>query len=164
MTKKEAADYLGRSTRAVERWAARNRLTVKYRKGATNNIAEFDRREVEALKQELEKEKRKSASKRAKQAAKLTPTYLPELVDAVAVRVADLVRANPKEVAQDGTVFVPIAQKLTLNLAEASALSGLSENYLTKAIRAKKLRASKERGGGGWNIKRADLDEFVEKD
>ena len=47
------------------------------------------------------------------------------------------------------------ADKLTLSLVEASALSGLSRGYLLGAFHAGNLKAA--RRGRGWNIKRADL-------
>ncbi len=56
---------------------------------------------------------------------------------------------------------IPVADKLTLSLVEASQLSGLSRGHLREAIEAKKL---KERIiGRGWRVKRDDLDSYVAK-
>jgi excisionase family DNA binding protein len=50
---------------------------------------------------------------------------------------------------------------LTLSLAEASQLSGLSRNHLRQAIEEKKLKARII--GRGWRVKRDDLDAYVRK-
>jgi excisionase family DNA binding protein len=61
----------------------------------------------------------------------------------------------------DAKDSVPLADKLTLNLVEASALAGLSRGFLMDAIKGKKLKAAKR--GRGWNVKRSDLDAFIAK-
>jgi excisionase family DNA binding protein len=48
-----------------------------------------------------------------------------------------------------------------LSLAEASQLSGLSREHLREAIEEKKLKARII--GGGWRVKRDDLDLYVKK-
>ena len=65
MNKKEAADYLGVSTRAVERYTKQGKLSVKYEKGKTRPIATYKPDELKKLKDELE-----------------TPTYQPSVVTA----------------------------------------------------------------------------------
>jgi excisionase family DNA binding protein len=51
-------------------------------------------------------------------------------------------------------------EKLTLTLAEAAELSGLSRGFLREAIAKKKLKGI--RGAGrGFRIKRSDLETFV---
>ncbi len=56
---------------------------------------------------------------------------------------------------------VPIADKIILTLAEASALTNLSRNHLRQAIEEKKLRARII--GRGRRVKRDDLDAYVRK-
>ena len=56
---------------------------------------------------------------------------------------------------------VPVFEKLTLSLTEASQLSGLSRNHLRQAIEEKKLKARII--GRGWRVKRDDLDAYVRK-
>jgi excisionase family DNA binding protein len=56
---------------------------------------------------------------------------------------------------------VRIVDKLTLSLAEAAQLAGLSRNHLRAAIEEKKLKARII--GRGWRVKRADLDAYVRK-
>jgi excisionase family DNA binding protein len=56
---------------------------------------------------------------------------------------------------------VPVADKLTLSLIEASQLSGLSRKHLRQAIEDKKLKARII--GRGWRVKRDDLYAYVKK-
>ena len=63
MNKKEAANYLGVSTRAIERYTSQGKLSVKYEKGKTRPIAIYDQKELKKLKEELE-----------------TPVYQPSVV------------------------------------------------------------------------------------
>jgi len=48
-----------------------------------------------------------------------------------------------------------------LTLADAAALSSLSENHLREAIKAKKLKGRII--GKGYKIKRVDLDAYIKK-
>lgn len=54
MNKKEAAAYLGISTRQLENYARGGRLSVRKEKGRTGNIAIFDDEELRRLKTELD--------------------------------------------------------------------------------------------------------------
>ncbi len=56
---------------------------------------------------------------------------------------------------------VAVENKLTLNLAEAAQLSGLSRQHLREAIRGKKLKAKII--GRGWRMKRSDLESYIQK-
>jgi excisionase family DNA binding protein len=58
---------------------------------------------------------------------------------------------------------VPIAAKLILSLKEASALSGISRDYLVEAIKKRKLKARLDEIGRGYRIKRADLEDYIKK-
>lgn len=53
MNKQEAADFLGVSVRALERYVQQRRISVKYEKGKTRLTANFDSSELEAFKEEL---------------------------------------------------------------------------------------------------------------
>ena len=54
MNKKEAAEYLGVSTRLVERYASQGRLKVTYVRGKTGREAQFEESDLEQFKSELE--------------------------------------------------------------------------------------------------------------
>ena len=57
--------------------------------------------------------------------------------------------------------IISITDKPTLNLKAADRLSGLSRGFLLEAIHDGSLKAAKR--GRGWNIKRSDLDTYVNK-
>lgn len=53
MNKKEAANFLGVSVRALERYVQQGRISVRYEKGKTRPTANFDTAELETFKTEL---------------------------------------------------------------------------------------------------------------
>jgi excisionase family DNA binding protein len=59
------------------------------------------------------------------------------------------------------TLTAPFYHKLTLSVEEAAALAGLSKDFLEQAIEEGTLKVVKK--DGKLNIKRKDLEEFVEK-
>ena len=88
MTKSQAAEYLGISTRQVTNYANQGKLSVRYEKGKTGDVAIFDERELRKLKAELD-------SKRAPRGAVIradeTPTpESPETLPALVSRPSDL--------------------------------------------------------------------------
>lgn len=159
MTKAEVAEFLGVSKRAVERYVQEGKLNIHYKKGRTNRVAIFDETEVRALKAEREVIEQRTPSVKSSASSASYQKALTEIVERVAVRVA---RAILEEQGPERRQIVPIEAKLTLNLKEAANLSGLSIEFLTEAINSKKLKAAQGRSQG-WNIKRADLDDFVKK-
>ena len=53
MNKKEAAEFLGVSVRALERYIQQGRISVRYEKGKTRPTPNFDPSELETFKTEL---------------------------------------------------------------------------------------------------------------
>ncbi|BAZ69153.1 hypothetical protein NIES4106_39240 [Fischerella sp. NIES-4106] len=53
MNKQQAAEFLGVSVRALERYVQQGRISVKYEKGRTRPTANFNQSELEAFKAEL---------------------------------------------------------------------------------------------------------------
>lgn len=53
MDKKAAADFLGVSVRALERYVQQGRISVRYEKGRTRSTANFELAELEVFKAEL---------------------------------------------------------------------------------------------------------------
>ncbi|GAB1538082.1 hypothetical protein NUACC21_07390 [Scytonema sp. NUACC21] len=53
MNKQQAADFLGVSVRALERYVQQGKISVRYEKGKTRPTANFDETELEAFKEEL---------------------------------------------------------------------------------------------------------------
>ena len=55
MDKKQASEFLGVSTRAIERYAAKGKINVTYTKNKTGQaLAEFNDADLERLKEELQ--------------------------------------------------------------------------------------------------------------
>lgn len=65
MTKQEAADALGVSVRALERYTQQSRIAARYEKGRTRPTILYDEAEVERFKGELEQVKHRPALERA---------------------------------------------------------------------------------------------------
>ena len=155
MNKREVAQYLSLSTRAVERAVARGKLAVRYSKGRYGHEAVFNPAEVRRYKKEVELSIPKGPSIEPPRPA--APASDPQTT----LFVGEAAPAGIIEDSRPNTPAVPVAQKLTLSLVEAEALSGLSQEFLLQAIRDKRIKAFKH--GREWRIKRADLDEFVRK-
>jgi excisionase family DNA binding protein len=155
VNKKEAADYLEVSERAIERYTAKGKLNVTYEKGRTGTVAIYDDKELAKLKTEMENPPAPERTRSADSSDKLVRVTASGLSLAQAIGQA-IGEHIPK---QNG--HVPVESKLTLTLKEAASLSGLSRSWLVEAIHNKKLKAAKR--GRGWNIKRDDLDTYVEK-
>lgn len=90
------------------------------------------------------------------QSEALVPAQLPEIGERLIAALQSLLQS--RQVAEE-TAITAIAQKLMLNLHEASLLSGLSRAHLREAIRGGRLKAKII--GRGWRIKRADLDIYI---
>ena len=155
ITKAEAARILGKSERFVERQHGRG-LTVFYEKGTTRDVPMYDEDEVRTL-----AEKRPAVIPAPAEMAIATrgdnaASQLSELVAILrSAGEADRRRDSPAVTVTD------LAHKLTLSLAEAAQLAGLSRNHLREAITEGKLKARII--GRGWRVKRSDLDAYVKK-
>lgn len=91
----------------------------------------------------------------------LDPIFL-EVLERIAKAMEQDKVASQNEVSQaqsQSQVYVNLTDKLTLSLNESAALSGLSEYWLTKAIKSGELKAAKR--GRGWNVKTADLITYI---
>ncbi len=184
ITKDQAAIILGKTTRAVERYAADpyNKLSIVYEKGRTRDVPMYDEEEVRALAERLRQPSTPAQAVITTQSDN-ADTTAPALV-AISPQTALQAALSPSDVLALGTrqastlealqaaassiverldkPSVPVADKLTLSLAEAAQLSGLSRNHLREAIGKGKLKARII--GRGWRIKRAALDAYVEEE
>jgi predicted transcriptional regulator len=144
MNKKQVAEFLGVSTRIVEKYASEGRLgEVVYIRGKTGKQAEYNREAVENLKTILE------SPDTALTVAKTPDARLivASLVEAIATRE------------ESRSASVRVSEKLLLNLNDCRLLTGLSEQNLRDAIKSETLKAKII--GRGWKIKKQDLDDFV---
>jgi hypothetical protein len=179
MNKTEVAEALNCSTRQVEKYASGGRLgEIIYVRGKRGREAQYAAAEVERLKAELEAERETVIGKppaliQQRDAAPLAAggATNDERLLLMAARIAQemmkhlpaLLPPAPNGEAPTPADSLSIADKLTLGIADASRLSGLSKESLRTAINAGKLKAKIVAGRRGWTIKRDDLDLYVKK-
>ncbi len=139
MNKKEVAEFLGRSTRLVEKYASEGRLgEVIYIRGKTGQQAEYNRDAVEKLKTKLQSPDPSPAA------------TTPEQSYVEALRVL-LSRMNQ----EPRSASVRVSEKLLLNLNDCRLLTGLSDSMLRQAVKAGTLKAKII--GRAYKVKRQDL-------
>lgn len=183
MTKKEAADFLGVSTRTLERNTEKNLIAARYEKGKTSDVLVYDLEELERFKSERESpihlptvEAATAPTNRMKtQASTNSDTALArfgeggnlggdasEFAFALVQAIAQFqqVQGDTASSEHAGPPATPPSQKLLLSLGEAQSYSGLSRANLMDAIHEQTLAAQKI--GRGWKIKRRDLESYVE--
>ena len=154
-SKREAAELLGLSTRGIERAVRRGHLTVLYRDSKHGKQAWFKTPELERLKQ----------IQQSRDPVGFTSGIPPRPAMSGAPAVGTLVPMVEMESRHKGrdreAKGVPIADRLTLTVDDAVQLSGLPRSFIAGNIHAGKLKAI--RIGRRHFIKRADLNQFVEK-
>jgi excisionase family DNA binding protein len=170
MNKQQAAEYLNVSTRAVERYTSKGKLTPRYEKGRTGPAPIFEQQQLDALKAEMEQaatapppvvqhDKPAKSGKSDKgdkgdkgDAMMIRSGNKTDLAAFIAAIESARLSARP---------VVSTENKLTLALTEASALSGLSRAHLLDAIHTGKLKAKII--GRGWRISRDHLKTYTDK-
>ena len=164
MNKQEAAEFLGVSVRALERYVQQGRISVKYEKGKTRPTANFDPIELEAFKSELNQPTIKPAvesrqiSTEPQVASDKPVLYGGEIAEfGVIDKLSSIIESLLGR--SEAQPTVPIADKLLLTLPEAQALTGLSREFLREAINDGALKA--EIIGKSWRVKRSDIEAFV---
>ncbi|HWQ36939.1 MAG TPA: helix-turn-helix domain-containing protein [Blastocatellia bacterium] len=157
MTKKEAAELLGVSERAIERYTAKGLLAPRYerREGQGQRLAAFDPKQVRLLKRQMENGTRaalarpdSSARPATSRHVALSPPGGAPAAEQFIAAIAGLARS----------AALPLDRKLGLGIAEAAELTGLPARFIRRAIKAKRLKAT--RPGRAWHIKRRDLDQW----
>lgn len=162
MNKKEAAKYVSVSTRAVEKYTASGKIPSEYVQGKFGKEANYRQSDLDHFSSELS-----------------TPTYLPEIIHLPTsidtnlppdntslsrAREVEISRIDYEErflVALESLANrIPASEKLLLSLNEAQNLTGLSREWLKKAITEEKLKASVI--GRGWKIKCKDLNIYID--
>ena len=166
MNKKEAAAYLGVSTRAIERYVKQGKLSVKYIKGKTSKLATYDEAELARLQEELTQITHKPAIEQVTpeetSLSNSSPTLtglLEKVIFPLSSQLTQLTEAV-QSLKSLPIPLVPTEQKLLLTLKEVQALTGLSREILREAIKEGKLKAKII--GKSWRVKRGDLEDFIE--
>ena len=193
MNKQEAADFLGVSVRALERYVQQGRISVKYEKGKTRPTANFEEAELEAFREELNQptvkpafELRQTAPDEYRQISSegeyrqiatdqeqetgitvQTPGEITEFGEIATVdRLASIIEGLlSKGENQPVVAIAPLA----VGIADKLLLTMAEAQALTGLSREflKDAISSGELKakliGKGWRIKRGDLDEYVDK-
>jgi len=153
ISKREAAELLGVSTRGVERAVRRGHLPVVYRESKHGRKAWFSPSELERYR--VQQQARGPVGFLSVPVPPLVPVSPPigTLIPAVEARPA------PEPGRRSMQKTVPIVDRLTLTVAEAAQLSGLPRKFLVEGVRSGALKSVKV--GRTPFIKRTDLNEFV---
>jgi excisionase family DNA binding protein len=157
LNKKDAAAYLGISTRALEYHVTQGHISTRKEKGATGDVAMFDEDELRRLKAKIDE-------RRAPRVAVVREeNESPEAEPRSLARLSDVQPSRPalETLAALMTTRAAVGDKIMLTLSDASSLTSLSANHLREAIRAGKLKGKII--GRGYKIKRSDLDAYVRK-
>ncbi len=170
MNKEQAAEYLGITVRTLQRHMAANRISFRggrdTGKEATFTADDLDRFKADqdtltATVSPVVSPLSESVSPAPQQA--LQAAFQPQDIAPLGERLLSVLEGLQSQApAKSAPLSVSdIAHKLTLSLAEAAQLSGLSRGHLRQAIEEKKLKARII--GRGWRVKRDDLDAYVRK-
>jgi hypothetical protein len=169
MNKQDAANYLGVSVRALERYVQQGKISVRYEKGKTRPTANFDQAELDAFKAELNQpsikpaiETRQISTEQQPQQENLTypsgeiTTFgeVDEVSQFGEIGVIEKLSGIIESLLgrSDNQSLVPIADKLLLTIAEVQALTGLSREILRDAIAAGELKAKVIGKGGKYSL------------
>ena len=165
MNKQEAAEFLGVSVRALERYLQQGRIGGHYEKGKTRPTLVFDAASLEAFKAELEQKLYRPAVEPTNPdnpdtaLARLSSSESVQSETTESERLAALIDALLEH--QSSRTSTPAHYKLLLTLSEAQELTGLSRSILREAIAQGSLKAKII--GKTWRIKYTDLERYVEK-
>ena len=181
LDKKQAAEYLGVTTRTLERHAKEGKLSVRYEQSQFGEIAMFDPEELENFRE-------------AKQISRIKPTIEPDQpkqIDRLINPQSQIVRSPQTElfkpqqpettfsitalIAPLGALFgnltraidnhgsrvstTELRSKLLLTLDEAQTITGLSREILQEAIKNGELPSKMM--GRAYRIKTQDLERYI---
>jgi excisionase family DNA binding protein len=161
LSKKEAAEHLGISQRALERYTQQGRVSVKYVKATRGRQARYDLAEINELKRQLEEPVHRPAVDTPLSIIPLPSESENEPVVSLAPS-EELVRAvveASNSITQNNISL--IEKKLLLTLKDAQVMTGLGRATLRRAIGEGKLEA--KRIGGSWRIKPDDLKRYIKE-
>lgn len=152
MSKREAAELLGVSTRGIERAVRRGHLNVVYHDSKHGKKAWFSPGDLERY--------------RAQQLARSPVGFMTGSSGGPTIgTVIPMVEMQPRPLAEPQrrtmAKTVPIVDRLALTIAEAAQLSGLPRKFLVESVRSGTLKSAKV--GRIAFIKRSDLNEFVQR-
>jgi excisionase family DNA binding protein len=152
MNKHQAAEFLGVSVRALERYTKTRKISARYEKGRTKPTPVYDEAELREFKSKIE-----------------TPTHSPAVIppdnDSGTKALSPLSQTttltkNPDGLGQLITAFAMLDERM-LTLKEAAEFSGISEGALRRDIKAGQLPKYKGYGRGD-RVKKSELRAFMQ--
>lgn len=155
----EAAEYISKPPRTLQRLTAEG-VIPSGKNPQNRREAFYDKADLDKFLDQKPAVVQRVALMEPTQALTTAPpiTSMNQLIEALTHAV------QPPPRLAGAVADVNIESKLSLSLREAAKLSGYSEKFLVSQIKANKLKAAApgERTRG-YNIKRADLEAFVNK-
>ncbi|MEH1789993.1 MAG: hypothetical protein V7L23_31615 [Nostoc sp.] len=137
LNKKEAIAYLNISERTLERYVKKHKVVVRYENTEHGRKPFFPLKELERIKEE----------------------QLPTYQGAITHKSPIIPAQQPAMQLWADTEIMQLSFKLTLNLGEATLISGIERSRLLTAIKSGKLNAIKFKG---WRMRPQDLREYVD--
>jgi excisionase family DNA binding protein len=150
-SKKQAAEFLGSSTRAIERAVRRGHLAAQYRPSKHGPMAWFAPQELARYRN----------FQQSRVPVGFNPAPEPKRDSGFAVgTITTLQDAEaPSSQRKQRSNTVPLNQRLLLSLADAASLSGLPRSFLVESTQTGRLKSVKI--GRTTLVKRSDLERFV---
>lgn len=164
MNKKEAAEFLGCSGRAIERYVNAGKLSCRYEKGKTRSIAVFDQSELERFKGEGEAVRPafEVYDPKPRQTTTVEQSGLAILEDeSVGIVGIDDISKLSAMVELLLNQQIKASDKLVLTLDDCSQLTGFSRGILREAIANGQLKSKII--GKSWRVKQADLEAYIDQ-
>lgn len=154
IAKRQAAEMLSLSTRGIERAVRRGHLAVEYRNSKHGRKAWFKPADLERYRRHQEM---RGPVGFIPGVPPQQPPGAPMIGTLVPMVEIPRPKKHPRNQTQENPV--PLSQRLTLTLQDASHFSGLPKNFLMTKVREGKLKALTI--GRSTFLRRADLEEFV---
>lgn len=172
MKKEEAAKFLGVTVRSIERYTQQGKLGVRYTKGKTRTVANYDKVDLARFKIELDQaihkpmiENLDNIAHAVSESSELSRLVKEEEAIILSEQLLVLERFSQLLEAfieyQDRQSAIAPQDKPLLTLAEVQALTGISRKILRSHIDKKWLKS--QIIGKAWRVKRTDLDVYLKQ-
>jgi hypothetical protein len=158
LNKKQTAERLGVTTRAVERYMSVDRpsdsrlVPVRYQQGRGGQQPIFDSEQVDAFKRKMEQAAQVKRDKPEE-------TQLAR-IPAQSSALQSLALALSEGLAKASNQVVPVGSKIFLTIRESSQLSGLSQKEIRAAVKDGSLK-SRRGARGAIVLHREDLEKWA---
>lgn len=169
LSKKEAAEYLNVSERAIARYAQQGKISVKYVKGKNGKEAKYPIEELNSFKshKDIDIHRPKieplpsvdSESQEQDQGLSTLGKGFPSISPVNQERLIQAFENIALSMNNEKQMIDICHKKLLLTIDEVKLLTGLSRDNIKKVIDSRKLKAKKI--GRSWRIKKKDLEAYI---